>query len=121
MRMNLSESIVHNLVESENRYKILRDLERCFEKLEEIDYGDIEGSERYGDMEPGLEEQDVINKEITRIVQDNNITREEFDEVAEPYKNGFDISFSYYKYVPKHGKDPDYVPKHIPEDEVDEM
>lgn len=102
--MNLYESIKKNLTETDGRYYVLRKLQDAFDSLSEIDYGDIEGTDRYGDMKPGLEDQERINKLITDIVQDNNITKEEFDDVAKPYKDGFDISFSYYDYVPKHGK-----------------
>lgn len=102
--MNLYESIKKNLNETDSRYYVLRKLQDAFDSLSEIDYGDIEGTDRYGDMKPGLEDQERINKLITDIVQDNNITKEEFDDVAKPYKDGFDISFSYYDYVPKHGK-----------------
>lgn len=102
--MNLYESIKKNLTETDSRYYVLRKLQDAFDSLSEIDYGDIEGTDRYGNMKPGLEDQERINKLITDIVQDNNITKEEFDDVAKPYKDGFDISFSYYDYVPKHGK-----------------
>lgn len=87
----------------ENRYRILRELEKQFEKLDDIDYGDIEGSERYGDMKPGIAEQNEINEKIKQLVQDNNITKEEFDQVAENF-GGLDLSISYYEYVPKHAK-----------------
>ena len=90
-----------------NRYYVLRELEKCFEKLENIDYGDREDSERYGDMEPGLKEQDEVIKEFKDIVQKNNITRKEFDEVYELYRDGFDVDFAELIYEPKHASDED--------------
>ena len=102
--MNLYESIKKNLAETDGRYYVLRKLQDAFDSLSEIDYGDQEDSPRYGNMEQGIIEQNIINEEIKNLVQDNNITKEEFDDVAKPYKDGFDISFSYYDYVPKHGK-----------------
>lgn len=98
--MNMYEAIKTN----SNRFQVLKKLDKLFEELSEIDYGDREDSPRYGNMEPGLNEQSTISEEIKNLVQDNNITKEEFTEVFEPYKYGIDISFEDYEYQPKHAE-----------------
>lgn len=87
--MKLNESILKNLNESNGRYYILKKLDKVLEKLDAIDYGDIEGTERYGDMEPGLKDQDKVLAELKKLVKEYNITKEEFDEVFEPYSYAF--------------------------------
>lgn len=101
--MNIYEAIKTN----SSRFQVLKKLDKLFEELSEIDYGDREDSPRYGNMEPGLNEQSTISEEIKNLVQDNNITKEEFTEVFEPYKYGIDISFEDYEYQPKHAKKED--------------
>lgn len=91
----------------EKRYYILRDLQKCFDELDSIDYGDQEGTERYGKREPGIEEQNKVNEKIKEIVQKNNITKKEFSEVFEPYSSGLDLSYEDYAYEPKHATEED--------------
>ena len=78
-----------NLNESNGRYYILKKLDNVLEKLDNIDYGDIEGTERHGNIEPGLKDQDKVLNELKKLVKEYNITKEEFNEVFEPYSNAF--------------------------------
>ena len=104
----LTGKISNMLIEEDSRYYILRKLQNCFDELDSIDYGDIEGTDRYGHIEPGLEDQKRIDEKIRKLVQDNNITRAEWDSVfTDPYKSGFDLSYEDYAYNPKHASEED--------------
>lgn len=104
----LTGKISNMLIEEDSRYYILRKLQNCFDELDSIDYGDNEGTDRYGHIEPGLEDQKRIDEKIRKLVQDNNITRAEWDSVfTDPYKSGFDLSYEDYAYNPKHASEED--------------
>lgn len=113
----LTGKISNLLIESENRYKVLRQLEDCFEELNQVDYGDIEGTENYGNMRKGIEDQERINDKIRKIVQDNNVTRSEWDEVFHGYHNGlFAAAFAGLDY-----EDFVYIPKHASEKDIEKL
>ena len=67
----------------ENRFYAQNKLNKLFNKLEDIDFADID---------KGNAEFDAIMKEIEAFVKENDITEKEFNDVIQYYKNGFDFS-----------------------------
>ena len=93
--MGLYENVRTNLQEDKDSiryYTVLKKLENLFTKLEDIDFGDREDTERYGKLDSitkGNEEYDEIMKEIRDFVKDNNVTLDEFNQVASYFKYMF--------------------------------